>query len=232
MINRLVVNGCSYLNHYSQGKGHVDLAQQLNIPFSHSLSQPGSSNNRIIRTTLKDSYTTDQPTLYIIGLSFLNRTELPIGKDTEFEGKWISFQNYINPEKISEYWTDLDSQQAIAQNLKIESYVIKDKFEDLMFKLLAMVADLTNRKHQVVIFRQPDDYYINYLDEERFKFLKNCVNIVHGLLWSGLDFQASNGVKYVPQDYHHPKNLRHPAPGEHYHLNKFLVEYVATHNLL
>jgi len=232
MINRLVVNGCSYLNHYSQGKGHVDLAQQLNLAFSHSLAYPGSSNNRIIRTTLKDSYTTDQPTLYIIGLSFLNRSELTIGQDTDFEGKWISFQNYINPDKIADFWTDTDSQQVIAHNLKMESYVIKDKLEDLMFKLLAMISNLRQRNHQVVIFRQPDDYYINHLGEERFKFLKNCVNIVDGLSWSSLEFQADKGVKYVPEDHHHPKLIRHPAPGEHQHLNKFLVEYIATHKLL
>ena len=79
---------------------------------------------------------------------------------------------------------------------------------------------------------KPTIVLLLFLKLQHCHFLKNCVNIVHGLLWSGLDFQASNGVKYVPEDYHHPKNLRHPAPGEHYHLNKFLVEYVATHNLL
>ena len=72
----------------------------------------------------------------------------------------------------------------------------------------------------------------NLLNLLPFPFLKNCVNIVDGLSWSSLEFQADKGVKYVPEDHHHPKLIRHPAPGEHQHLNKFLVEYIATHKLL
>ena len=232
MISRLVVNGCSYINYYVQGNGHTDLAKQLNIPLAYSLSLPGSCNNRIIRTTLKDSYITDQSTLYIIGLSFLNRTELPISQDTGFEGRWFSFQNQIPSNKIADFWSELDSQQAVDHNLKIESRVIKDKLEDLMFRLIPMISDLIKRQHQVIIFRQPDDYYTNYLDEKRFRFLKKYVNIVDGLKWGGLEFQAKQRIKFVEADKHLPKSLRHPLSGEHGPLNKFLVEYVTLHNLL
>ena len=232
MIGRLVVNGCSYVKCYDMGNGHISLAEQLNMPLAYSLALPGSCNNRIIRTTLKDSYITNQPTLYIIGLSFLNRSELPVGREKGIEGKWISFQNQINPNLIADFWSDQDSRQAVEHNLKIESHAIKDKLEDLMFKLLAMISCLTSRNHQIIIFRQTPDYYTNYLSENRFRFLKNYANIVDGLAWGGLKFQAKQNIKYGTADKLLPKLIRHPLPGEHEPLNKFLVEYIHLHNLL
>lgn len=232
MIRRLVVNGCSYMDHYARGGGHVDLAEQLTIPTAQSLTLPGSCNNRIIRTTLKDSYTTDQPTLYVVGLSFLSRSELTVGHDLEFKGRWISFQNQIHPEKIDYFWTDADSHRVIEQHQKIENYAIKDRLEDLMFKSLTMISDLVKRNHQIVIFGQPKEVYAEFLDDERFKFLKNSVNIVNGLKWRSLEFLLDKNIKYCSEDYHLPKFVRHPAPGEHRHLNKFLIDYIATHKLL
>ena len=97
MISRLVVNGCSYVKCYDRGNGHIDLAERLNIPSAYSLALPGSCNNRIIRTTLKDSYITDHPTLYIVGLSFLNRSELPVGQKKELKENGLAFKIKLIP---------------------------------------------------------------------------------------------------------------------------------------
>ena len=80
MIQRLVVNGCSYMDVYASGNGHVDLASRLNIPTMESIAQSGCNNSRIIRTTLKDSYLTTEPTLYVLGVTFISRSEAPILK--------------------------------------------------------------------------------------------------------------------------------------------------------
>ena len=74
---RLVVNGCSYMKMFSEG-GIKDLSQRLEINFTKSLALSGSCNSRIIRTTLKDSYQTSMPTLYVIGTTYLSRHELPL----------------------------------------------------------------------------------------------------------------------------------------------------------
>ena len=235
MITRLVVNGCSYMNHYAQGNGHKDLADQLGIAESMSLALPGSCNSRIIRTTLKDSYTTQQATLYVVGLSFVHRNELPVGRGNDFEGRWLSFQFEIDPEKIdSYYWLQSDSKRAVECFSKLALFALDDQLEHLMFSMLAMISDLVQRGHCVVIFRQPPEAYVELkvLDKERFKFLKNCVNIVDGLAWGSLEFQKQKGIKYVSEDAHLPELVRHPTPGEHLHLNKFLVEYITTHKLL
>jgi hypothetical protein len=231
-----VVNGDSYTHSYVQGNGHKDLATQLGIVQSTSLALPGSCNSRVIRTTLKDSYTAEQPTLYVVGLSFLKRNELPVGCDTNFEGRWISFHSDISPSsKIDEYfWSHTDTKRALECFSKFSSYAVSDQLEQLMFSMLAMVTDLVKRNHQVVIFRQPPDNYVKLkvLNDNRFKFLKNCVNIVDGLAWSSLEFLADHDTEYSPTDAHLPKTIRHPLPGEHHQLNKFLIEYMATHNLL
>lgn len=235
MFNRLVVNGDSYTNSYTVGGGHQDLSTQLGIAESVSLTLPGSCNSRIIRTTLKDSYITEEPTLYVVGLSFLHRNELPVSRDDDFEGRWLSFQVELNPEKIDNYfWSGSDSKRAVECFSKLAPYALKDQLEQLMFSIRAMVSDLHQRNHQVVIFRQPPETYadLNILGEERFKFLKNCVNIVDGLKWSSLEFLADYDITYKPEDSHLPKTIRHPSPGEHQHLNKFLVEYIRKHNLL
>jgi len=61
---QLVVNGCSYMESYASGFGHQELAERLSIPQAISLAIGGSANSRIIRTTLKHSYITLQPTLF------------------------------------------------------------------------------------------------------------------------------------------------------------------------
>jgi hypothetical protein len=68
MTTRLVTNGCSYMRGIVRGNGHIELANSLGINHTQDLSLAGSCNSRIIRTTLKDSFGTDQSTLYIIGL--------------------------------------------------------------------------------------------------------------------------------------------------------------------
>ena len=76
--SQLVVNGCSYMGSYVNGGGHRDLAKNLGIEEYSSLAIGGSANSRILRTTLKHSYLTDKPTFYVLGMTFIGRSEIPI----------------------------------------------------------------------------------------------------------------------------------------------------------
>ena len=233
-MTRLVVNGCSYINHYANGGGHVDLAQQLNIPVSHDLSFPGSCNSRIIRTTLKDSYHTEEKTLYILGLTFLSRGELPINANEDpFEGKWVSSPYWEDPGslKLASYWVESNFKKYIYLKNRTEISTVEDCLEQLMYLLLGMVGDLLHRGHQVLVFRQPDDVYNSELDNLKFAPLTNCVNIVDGLKWAAIPWQANNNAKFVPEDIKHPTGIRHVLSGEHGPLNKFLIEYIKKHAL-
>ena len=159
MINALVVNGCSYMACYSEGNGHKDLATRLGITQSESLARSGSCNNRIIRTTLKHSYTTDKLCFYLIGLTFLDREELPIGKnDNEFEGRWLSVQNGFLDNNFDNPWTqqDTDRYARLKATVALTNNAV-DKLEDLMYRILSMISDLRSRGHRVLIFQQVDD---------------------------------------------------------------------------
>ncbi len=58
------------MHSYALGNGHQDLAQRLGIAQAASIAVSGSANSRILRTTLKHSYTAP-PTLYVLGMTFL-----------------------------------------------------------------------------------------------------------------------------------------------------------------
>jgi hypothetical protein len=233
-IQRLVVNGCSYSANYSQGGGAEDLAQRLGLSSWHSLAHPGSSNKRIIRTCIKDSFQTDQPSLYVIGLTFISRTELPIlqTQDT-FEGSWLSVGNHApNRKDYQENWNQSRVEQYIDLNLQAQVHSLPDRLEELMYQLLSLINDLNHRGHQALIFMQPADISGDDLQQARFEPLRSNKNIIGGLLWNSVLYQIESGARAVPGEEHIPANVRHVMPGEHKILNDFLENYIRTHQLL
>jgi len=233
-MTRLVTNGCSYMATYSNGGGPTDLATQLNIKNSASLAIAGCCNSRIIRTTLKDSYLTNEKTFYVIGLTFLDRGELPINAEKDpFEGRWISTQNFQGPDdcKYTPLWSQSSSKKYMELEYKTKLSSAEDRLEQLMYSLLGTISDLLRRGHQVLVFRQPEDLHDCDLGSVTFTPLNNCVNIVDGLKWAAIPWQADNNVKSSPNDAEYPPGVRHILAGEHDLLNKFLVEYINKHAL-
>ena len=219
---------------YSSGSGHTDLATQLGIKNSSSLAIAGSCNSRIIRTTLKDSYLAKEKTLYVLGLTFLSRSELPINANEDpFEGRWLSTQHFQFPNnnKVASYWTESNSKKYMDLKNRTEIFTVEDRLEHLMYSLLSMIGDLLYRGHQILVFRQPEDVYESELNNPKFTPLKNCVNTINGLTWAAIPWQVNNNVKFSPEDIKHVSGVRHVLPGEHSPLNKFLVEYINKHDL-
>ena len=232
MIEQLVVNGCSYMESYTAGRGHKDLAEQLGLAHLHSLALGGSANSRIIRTTLKHSYQTSHATLYILGLTFLSRWELPVSNSSnEFEGKWINPQAQHN---YQTQWNIKDTEIFKDLNFKAATFGISDMLEDLMFRLMCMVADLRSRGHQVLIYNQIDSLIFEFLDQDRFKPLGQDPAFVQGLKWCAIAWQREQGAP--PSTTYHvtppPDHCRHIAPGHHHPLNTFLIDYIEQHNII
>lgn len=240
MIGRLVVNGCSYMENYASGNGHVDLAQQLgiigkfNIPQASTLAIGGSANSRILRTTLKHSYTAP-PTLYVLGMTFVSRLEIPIcNPENDFEGRWINPQNQEFKSRWQHGWVQADSDQFVETKLKSEVFSILDRTEDLMYRMLATIADLQSRGHRVLMFQQADNLYLDYLTDPRLQ-LFNRPEIVGGFKWRATPWQIENGVE--PKTYpigspFVPPEMNHPKSGQHQKLNKYLTNYIQEHKIL
>ena len=232
-MKRLIVNGCSYMNHYAQGNGHHDLANSLGIHHADDLSFPGSCNDRIIRTTLRDSYHTDQRTFYILGMTFLNRTEMPILKNTTTDGRWKSFQNFPTKDDWAWPWTDSDTKKFIDLFLKSQFLNMEDRIEDLMYKLLALVSDLRSRGHRVLIFQQAEDRYQEFLSD--LKLFDTDPVFVDGFRWCAVPWQLKQGALPVQEDllnHDIPGHMLHIQPNQHQGLNEFLLDYVKKFKIL
>ena len=221
---------------YAQGNGHIDLADQLSIPTSESLAIGGSANTRIIRTTLKHSYQTTQPTLYVLGMTFLSRLEIPILENqTEFEGRWTNPQNQKFIKDWQYGWGQKETDQYVEIKLKTEIHSIIDRTEDLMYKILSMISNLHSNGHKVIVYQQSDNLYQQFLDDPRLQLFKSTPAIIDGYKWRAVSWQLENQVQptvYSSTAQHVPDDMRHPAIGHHTVLNKFLVEYIRKNNIL
>lgn len=242
MITQLVVNGCSYMESYAFGQGHMDLAQRLGIekesgvPNALSLAIGGSANSRILRTAQKHSYDPGACTLYVLGMTFVSRLEIPILADfNEFEGRWTNPQNQQFRNRWVPHWKQSDSDQFVDLKLKWEADSILDRTEDLMYHMLAVINDLWQRGHRVLVFQQADNSYQELLEHPRLKYFKNVPNIIDDFNWRAIAYQHSRGVQptiYAPGHPYVPPDMVHPAPGHHEVLNAYLTEYIQEHKIL
>ena len=230
----LVVNGCSYMESYAVGQGHVDLAQQLGLDNPASLAIGGSANSRILRTTLKHSYTAP-PTLYVLGMTFLSRLEIPICEpENDFEGRWVNPQNQEFKHRWQYDWTQADSDQFVETKLKSEVFSILDRTEDLMYRMLSTIADLQSRGHRVLMFQQADNLYLDFLLDPRLS-LFDQPEIVGRFGWRASAWQCEQGVQakdYGPGAPYVPADMTHAAIGHHQKLNEYLTNYIQERKLL
>jgi hypothetical protein len=222
---------------YAIGYGHTNLAKQLNIPEATSLAVNGSANSRIIRTTLKHSYQTVQPTLYVLGMTFLSRLEIPILENqSEFEGRWTNPQNQQFAKDWQYGWGQAETNQFVTLKLNSEMYSILDRVEDLMYKILSMISSLHARGHRVLVYQQADPLYQEYLDDPRLALFKSTSTIIDGYRWRAVPWQLSNGVPPTNYGanpiYDVPDDIKHPKAGHHQKLNEFLVNYIRENSIL
>jgi hypothetical protein len=190
-----------------------------------------------MRTVLKHSYQADEPTFYVLGMTFLSRLEVPILKDLcEFEGRWVNPQNQEFKEQWEHNWTDQDSKQFVEIKLKTEVYSILDRLEDLQYRMLSLIHDLRSRGHGVVLYQQADNLYQEFLDDPKMLPIKTRPEIIDAYRWRAVPWQLENGVPamdYGPTPTHHvPKDIHHPASGHHAKLNEYLKNYIVDHGLI
>jgi hypothetical protein len=234
---RLVANGCSYIKSYAIGNGHGDLASQFGIQQYDSLAEYGSCNNRIIRTTLRDSFANTEPTLYVIGMTFLSRYELPVNEERDnLDGKWLSFttQGSVYPSTaimdpcVSK--KDLESYRDIWLRINIAS--VDELADDLQYRLISMCDSLYHRGHRCIVFNTADAVLDYVLDQPRLIPLKSQREIIHGLAWRSIPWQFDQGAAWLPNDENLDRNCRHVAPGQHQWLNQYLTNYIQEHKIL
>jgi len=236
MFEELVVNGCSYMEAYSTGCGHQDLAERLAIPTASSLAIGGSANARILRTTMKHSFATTRPTFYVLGMTFLSRDELPILYTTnQFEGAWTNPQNQAHESLWAHPWTRQDTETFVNLKLKWEWSSAVDRYEDLQYRILAVIDSLHSRGHAVLIYNQADEMFPGISDHIRLRWFKDHANIMGDYSWMAIPWQHEQGVPAM--DYSLGSTsvrdaIKHRESGRHAVLNEYLFDYIKSHNLL
>lgn len=236
MIKSLVTNGCSYINFYASGGGHNDLAAHLGIANAHTLAKSGSCNNRIIRTTLRDSYSTNESTLYIIGITFITRYELPlIAGNAELDGKWKSFTTTaatVDSTLVLDKHVQLQDIKLYSELWqKFTTLAVNDLAQNLQYQLLSMCDSLINRGHRCVIFNTAESM-LDYVPYNALDLLRSRSEIINGLAWKSIPWQFSQGATWTKEDNGLPVEVRHVAPGQHKWLNQYLTNYIQEHKIL
>lgn len=241
MITDLVTNGCSYMATYTKGQGHEDLAERFDLT-PHDISITGSANSRIIRTTLKHSYETTNKTLYVLGMTFVSREELPICRYDDsinptaqdvWEGAWTNPQNQLyGMSRWVDHWTEKHTSEWVKIRERYEVGTLVDRTEELQYRMASMIDSLILRGHRVIIFQQADQWWDNFTDAEnkRLQKLESYKQIVNGFRWCAVRWQHEQGVPYT--DYSQaPHNIKHRQPGSHKVINDYLEQYIRQYEL-
>lgn len=250
-IEQLVVNGCSYMELYSKGGGHDDLARCLGLTHSVGMALGGSCNSRILRSTLKHSYQTPYASLYVIGLTFLHRWELTVAQPVEIvsvnlppgekpwqvpcEGRWVNPQSSHAFERVP-HWSVEDT--AEWSHLMFKSSIDSefDYLEDLVYRLVAVEADLKRRGHRMLCFNTVNPLsMVTVAQWELLGAVIDTPSIIGQLRWQSNRWQRAQGAawhQYQTGTPEPPDEYRHIAEGEHRFLNQFLAEYIKNRAIL
>lgn len=241
MIQQLVVNGCSYNEVWAAGPGPEQLALDFGLSSYKSIALGGSNNSRILRTTIKHSYQTDIPSLYLVGLTFMSRWELSIVKTKEqetFEGSWTNpqSQQHAGTEFIWN-WTDDDTETYKNLMFKASAFARVDQLEDLMYRCISLASDLQRRGHKIIFWNNADQSIPDAVnDSSRFSLLKNNPVFVDALSWVAIPWQhtqGANAVFYPPSVGEPPPlHLRHILPKDYKYLNSYLTQWIKDNKIL
>jgi hypothetical protein len=232
MINRLVVNGCSYMAYYHRGGGTEQLAEKINIKQTYSLAENSVCNSRILRTTLKDLYSATVPSLYIVGITFVHRYELTVLKNKCDDGYWQSFNGHTTHNVKDCH--DLVTLEDLNAYSRAWNSIIYDKelFDDLIYRVCSLVDAAKSQGHKILVFNTAE-HLVDFVDFSKYKFLKNKKEIIEHLYWRSIPWQLEQGADFPEEDSDiYPENCRHVRPGDHKWLNNFLLNYIKQHKIL
>lgn len=220
------------MEHYAEGHGHNDLASRLNIQHCHSLAQSGSCNDRILRSVLRDCLSTSEPSLYVVGLTFLHRYEVPINATATDDGLWQSCTGKPAESRHKEWRNEITLNEYNTYSaLRAHMFYLNESLEKLMYWLLATIDTVKSRGSRIVVFNTAESGVDDFLDQDRFRLL-DIPDIVGAYRWRSIQYQFDQGAQWSQHDSKLDLYVRHVAPGQHQWLNDFLTNYIQERKIL
>jgi len=212
----LLLNGCSFMDNYYYSEHFARELEATTV----NIAKPGSSNRRIIRTTV--DYTRKNPVDFVVlGLTFYDRQEGPfltIPK-SGLEGHWVSYNSQgFQGSFVSVNDFDSSVEYQMADNYVKSRYrfdINSSYLEQLYLDLTLLAAYFRHNHIGFCIFNTCDRHHHNVdLGPEfvPFDFVGN-------------EYLAQMGCQCHEKDTELPPNARH-----HYGRDvKILVDYIIEH---
>ena len=209
----VLVNGCSFMDSYYYREHFNQLlgANTVNI------AKPGSSNRRIIRTTV-ECIERNPVDLVILGLTFYDRQESPL--KPQHANPWVSY----NSQGMQAQFASAEDFSSTVEHKMVDDYVkSRYKFdinqhyvEQLYLDLKMFAAYLREKSIEFCIFNTCDRNHLN-------------VDLGPGFVpftFIGNEYLEKNGSVCMEQDKDLPINARHHYNEDVIILAKYLVNYI------
>ena len=210
-VMNILINGCSFMDSYYY-KHHFDCLLSANTV---NIARAGSSNRRIIRTTV-DYIERNSVDLVVIGLTFYDRQESPL---IERADPWVSY----NSQGMQAQFASAEDFGNTVEHKMVDDYVrsryrfdINQHYQEQLYLDLRMFA--------------------SYLKERGIKFciFNTCDRHLHESLGKGFvpftfvgnEYLEQNGSVCMEQDQDLPINARHHYGEDVIILVRYLVDCI------
>jgi hypothetical protein len=207
----ILINGCSFMDsyYYQEQFGQLLGGTAVNI------ARAGSSNRRIIRTTVE--YVEQNPVdLVVLGLTFYDRQESPL---VDRADPWVSY----NSQGMQAQFACANDFDSTVEHKMVDDYV-KSRYrfdinqhyiDQLYLDLKMLVAYLREKDIKFCIFNTCDTHLYKNLGSGfvPFDFIGN-------------EYLEQNGSQCMEQDRDLPVNARHHYTEDVIILVKYLVDQI------
>ena len=229
-MSRLLVNGCSYGVWW---KNTSKLGDMLGFDETVNISVNGSSNARILRTTMDYVYK-ESVDYIIVSLTFWDREEAPWTKPNSDHNLWISY---------SSTGINLSSRDNLLYDYKLYEDYIHNRYkydlgnihylDKLVDSLLMFCTWLDSKNIKYLIFSPVGGEYYNFnlipnLNYNKIQEIYNNKRILNLDSWSSNEYLFNNGVESDNKDL--PPRFGHYNDVNNY-LDNYLYNYITSNNL-
>jgi hypothetical protein len=234
---RLLLNGCSFSANYYLAN---HLARQLGLDDCVSLAIGGSSNRRIIRSTLEHLESNDDIGFVLLGLSFIRRAEGSFLLTQLDKDNWVQYgpsgiQGYYVPPG-SQYKNDYTNDEYEQYVQSVYKFDVDIKYIDQLLCDLTMLSGYLNSKNIPHLFfnfcelRYPE--YFNNTRSVYKQMIQSNKRIVPLDQFVGNLFLRDHNAKYNPVEERWKDYARHYDGDEYIHMNNYFMQYMRTNNLV
>jgi hypothetical protein len=208
----MLINGCSFMDNYHYQNQFSRLLGTTAV----NIARAGSSNRRIIRTTV--AYTEQNPVdLVVLGLTFYDRQESPF---VERADPWVSY----NSQGMQAQFASAEDFASTVEHKLVDDYV-KSRYrfdinkhyrEQLYLDLKLLSAYLREKSIKFCIFNTCDRHH-------------ESVDLGSGFVpfgFIGNEYLEQNGCESFEQDKNLPANARHHYREDVIVLTRYLVDCI------